>query len=185
MSVIRTSLQRRIRSATANFRGNENGVAGVEFALISPAFFFLIFVIMETALVFVAEEVLDDSVTTAARMVRTGQVQAAGMTKTDFKDLICSRAEVFLNCQSADFFVDVKTYGSFGEAGLGSPLEPNGDFADEGDFAFGGPNDVVVVRAYYKWSTNPIFGDITLSNIAGGKRLIGSFATFRNEPFPE
>ena len=68
MSIAKTSLRRLFRPTIANFRSSENGVAGVEFALISPAFFFLIFVILETALVFVAEEVLDDSVTTAARM---------------------------------------------------------------------------------------------------------------------
>lgn len=174
----------RLWTRFADFRRDQRGVAGIEFALISPAFFFLVFVIMETAMVFVAEEVLDDSVGMAARMVRTGQIQSAGMTKEEFRALICSRARVFMDCTTSDFYVDVKTYGNFGEAGLGSPLDPDGLFVDEGAFAIGGPNDVVVVRVYYKWSTSPIFGDITLSNIAGGKRLIGSFATFRNEPFP-
>jgi Flp pilus assembly protein TadG len=167
------------------FSRNDNGAVAIEFALISPAFFFLIFVILETGLMFVAEEVLDNSVATVARMVRVGQIQNDGLTKDEFKALLCNKADVFINCNSSsDFFVDVKTYGDFADAGLGSPVDENGDFVDEGDFAFGGPNDVVVVRAYYKWKTNPIFGDLSLANLAGGKRLIGSFATFRNEPFP-
>jgi Flp pilus assembly protein TadG len=171
-------------SRLMKFRRNEDGAVAIEFALISPAFFFLIFVILETGLMFVAEEVLDNSVATVARMVRVGQIQNDGLTKEEFKDLICSKAEVFINCDSADFYVDAKTFGDFADAGLGEPVDDDGEFVDEGDYAFGGPNEVVVVRAYYKWKTNPIFGDISLSNLAGGKRLIGSFATFRNEPFP-
>jgi Flp pilus assembly protein TadG len=179
----RTSLMKRM-SPKLKFRRDENGSVAVEFALISPAFFFLVFVIIETGLMFVAEEVLDNSVADVARMVRVGQVQSDGLTKEQFKYLVCKDAEVFLDCQSSDFFVDIKTYGQFADAGLGTPVDGDGEFVDEGDYNFGGPNDVVVLRAYYKWKTNPIFGDLTLSNIAGSKRLLGSFATFRNEPFP-
>ena len=180
----RTASSRR-RSIVRAFARNNDGVAGTEFALISPAFFFMIFVIMETAMVFVAEEVLDDAVYEAARMVRTGQVQSSGLTKDEFRDVICNRAGVFINCESANFYVDVQTFGDFADAGLDSPVGDDGEFIDEGNFAIGGPNDVVTLRAYFKWKTNPIFGDITLSNIAGGRRLLGSFSTFRNEPFVE
>jgi hypothetical protein len=41
----------------------------------------------------------------------------------------------------------------------------------------------VVVRAYYQWPTNTIFGALSLKNLSNGRRLIGSFAAFRNEPF--
>ena len=44
-------------------------------------------------------------------------------------------------------------------------------------------NDIVVVRAYYQWPTNPIFGALSLKNMNNGKRLIGSFAAFCNEPY--
>ena len=134
-------------SRMLKFGRDEDGAVAIEFAIISPAFFFLIFVILETGLMFVAEEVLDNSVASVARMVRTGQVQKAGLTKEEFKAEVCGRADVFLNCDSPDFFVDVKTYGNFADAGLGSPVDAGGDFVDEGDYAFGGPNVVVVVRA--------------------------------------
>ena len=178
-------IERRRRSAARRFARDNDGMAAVEFALLSPAFFFLVFVIMETALIFVAEEVLDDAVYEAVRMVRTGQVQSAGLTKEEFRDVICNKASVFINCASANFYVDAQTFGDFSDAGLESPVGDDGEFVDEGNFAIGGPNDIVTVRAYYKWKTNPIFGDITLSDIAGGRRLIGSFSTFRNEPFLE
>jgi hypothetical protein len=66
---------------------------------------------------------------------------------------------------------------------LTNPTDGNDDFTDDGTFAFGAANDIVVVRAYYQWPTNNIFGALSLKNLSNGRRLIGSFAAFRNEPF--
>ena len=66
---------------------------------------------------------------------------------------------------------------------MNKPLDANENFIDPGAFDFGTPSDIVVVRAYYQWPTNKIFGSLSLKNLSNGKRLIGSFAAFRNEPF--
>jgi len=165
------------------WRRNEGGSAAIEFAIIAPVFFFLMFVIAETALVFIAEQVLDNAVFETARLIRTGQVQEAAMTKEDFEDEVCGRVSVFINCTGTDFYLDVKSYSTFGEMEVGNPVDANDDFTDEGTFAFGEANDIVVVRAYYQWPTNTIFGGLSLKNLSNGKRLIGSFSAFRNEPF--
>ena len=60
----------------AAVRRDERGSAAIEFAIIAPIFFFLMFVIAETALVFIAEQVMDNAVFETARLIRTGQVQA-------------------------------------------------------------------------------------------------------------
>ena len=44
-------------------------------------------------------------------------------------------------------------------------------------------SEIVVVRAYYQWPTNPIFGRQWANAMDNGKRLIGSFAAFCNEPY--
>ena len=64
--------QRRASGATSAAR------AAVEFAIIAPVFFFLMFVIAETAMVFIAEQVMDNAVFETARLIRTGQVQDGG-----------------------------------------------------------------------------------------------------------
>ena len=46
-------------------------------------------------------------------------------------------------------------------------------------FVPGGPSDVVLVRAYYKW---PIFTP-GLTMAMGSTRLITATTTFRNEPY--
>jgi Flp pilus assembly protein TadG len=171
------------RRRCRRWRRNEAGSAAIEFAVIAPVFFFLMFVIAETALVFIAEQVLDNAVFETARLIRTGQVQEQAMTKADFEDEVCSRVSVFINCSGANFYLDVKSYATFGAMVVTNPLDAENNFADEGTFAFGDANDIVVVRAYYQWPTNTIFGALSLKNLSNGKRLIGSFSAFRNEPF--
>jgi Flp pilus assembly protein TadG len=166
--------------------GDESGSAAVEFAVIAPVFFFLMFVIAETALVFIAEQVMDNAVFETARLIRTGQVQGT-MSTEEFQTEVCNRMSVFVDCDGGDFYLEVKAFGGFEElknSMNASPTDEEEEFKDPGAFDFGEPSEVVLVRAYYQWPTNAIFGSLSLKNMANGKRLIGSFAAFRNEPFP-
>ncbi len=169
----------------------------IEFAIISPVFFFLMFVIAETAMIFIAEQVMDNALFESARLVRTGQAQKGTwpnpdpeaephpMTEAEFKDSVCGRMAAFIDCAgSSNFYLDVKSYDSFAEVETGSPVnDEDSTFQSPGAFEFGGANSIVVVRAYYQWPTNVIFGSLSLQNLGNGKRLIGSFAAFRNEPY--
>lgn len=179
--------RRSVRKAPrlGRMKGDVSGSTLVEFAIIAPVFFFLLFVIAEMAMLFVTETVMDHAVSEAARQVRTGQVQQAQTSAADFKREVCEGMSVFVDCAGSDFYLDVKAYESFAEMQLGSPLDESESYGDEGDYAFGGPGDIVVVRAYYQWKTNPIYGSLSLANMSNGRRLLGSFAAFRNEPFPE
>lgn len=176
------SLRRLLRRS----RLDNSGSVIVEFAFIAPIFFFLMFVISETALVFIAEQVMDNAVFETSRLIRTGQVQNANMTKQDFKDEVCSRVSLFIDCNSGNFYLDVKSYPDFAEMKTNfkaSPVNDDEEFEDPGTFDFGTESEIVVVRCYYQWPTNTILGSLSLKNLSNGKRLIGSFAAFRNEPF--
>lgn len=168
-------------------RRNEDGSAAIEFAIIAPVFFFLMFVIAETALVFIAEQVIDNAVFETARLIRTGQVQSADMSKEDFTTEVCNRVSVFVDCSSADFYLDVKSYPTFDSMNPDAdPVDEDGEYSDPGDdFEFGAASEIVVVRAYYQWPLNPIIGRQWPSppRMANGKMLIGAFTAFRNEPF--
>lgn len=177
------SLRSRFRARGLRWQRDERGSVAVEFAIIAPIFFFLMFVIAETALVFIAEQVMDNAVFETARLIRTGQVQAANMSKADFTTEVCNRVSVFINCTGSNFYLDVKSYTTFASMDKSNPLNADETFKSNGTFAFGSANDIVVVRAYYQWPTNKIFGSLSLKNLTNGKRLIGSFAAFKNEPF--
>jgi Flp pilus assembly protein TadG len=174
-------LCRRRRPRRAWLRRNEDGSVVVEFAIIAPIFFFLMFVIAETALVFIAEQVMDNAVFETARLIRTGQVQS--MSDEEFEAAVCGRMSVFINCDSANFYIDVQSFDSFNDMVLTPPLDEDEEFDEPAGFDFGTASKIVVMRVYYQWPTNPIFGALSLKNLANGKRLIGSFAAFCNEPY--
>jgi Flp pilus assembly protein TadG len=61
-----------VRAVWRRFRRNRGGSAAVEFALVAPMFFALLFAIIETALVFFAGQVLETVNQNSARMIMTG-----------------------------------------------------------------------------------------------------------------
>jgi Flp pilus assembly protein TadG len=164
---------------------DERGSAAVEFAVIAPVFFFLMFVIAETALVFIAEQVMDNAVFETARLIRTGQ--AVSMSKSDFTTQVCNRMSVFVNCTSPGFFIDVKSYpGGFSTMSTTNPtIDADGNFTDTQNFDVGTASTIMMVRVYYQWPVITIpFTPFKLSTAGlNGKRLIGTFAVFKNEPF--
>jgi Flp pilus assembly protein TadG len=169
----------------AGFRRDENGAAAIEFAVIAPIFFFLMFVIAETALLFIAEQVMDNAVFETARLIRTGQVQGADMTEEEFEEEVCDRMSVFVDC-AGTFYLDVESYDTFEDMDLSQPIDEDGEtFEPPATFDFGEANDIVVVRAYYQWPMSPVMGFQWRNSLPNGKRLIGSFAAFRNEPYAD
>jgi Flp pilus assembly protein TadG len=183
--IIRKSYRAALRALRRRgWRGDERGSAAVEFAVIAPVFFFLMFVIAETALVFIAEQVMDNAVFETARLIRTGQAKA--MSKADFTTQVCNRMSVFVNCTSPGFFIDVKSYSSFSTMSTNNPtIDTDGNFTDPQSFDAGGPSTIMMVRVYYQWPVMTIpFTPFSLSTAGlSGKRLIGTFAVFKNEPF--
>jgi Flp pilus assembly protein TadG len=185
-----SKFRQRLVDWRAGIARDQGGAAAVEFAIIAPVFFFLMFVIAETALVFIAEQVMDNAVFETARLIRTGQVDNADMSEADFKDEVCDRMSVFVDCSGDDFYLEVKSFGEgdafddLAAAADAEPVDDDGEFEDPDAFDFGDANDIVLMRAYYQWPTRTIFWGQQLSSPGlSGKYLIGSFAAFKNEPY--
>ena len=175
--------RRRGRPSRLGLYRNEGGATAIEFAMVAPVFLFLAFVIAELALLFIVEELMDRAVKDTARLVRTGQVHAAKMDKKEFHEALCGRIVALIDCQSKSFYFDVTAYDSFATVDTTPPINKGGSFKGGGKTDFGGPSDIVVLRVYYQWPTSPILGELSLANLENGRRLIGSMAAFRNEPF--
>ena len=54
---------------------DRSGVVAMEFVLVAPVFFFLIFAILETSLLFFTATVMNGEVSSVARSIRTGNLQ--------------------------------------------------------------------------------------------------------------
>jgi Flp pilus assembly protein TadG len=189
IEIMRKAFKRKLRRLTRRvsprrFVRRQDGAVAVEFGLILLPFLALMFGIMETALVFFADQTLETAVADSARLIMTGQAQTQNLTAATFKNAVCARIYGLFNCQ-AGVYVNVTTYSSFGSITYTPPIDTNGNLKTT-SFVYqpGGPGDIVVVQLFYQW---PIYVSLmnlsNLSNMSGNNRLLVATAAFRNEPY--
>jgi Flp pilus assembly protein TadG len=173
------------RCALRRFRRNRRGSAAVEFALVAPMFFALLFAIIEVAMVFFASQVLETVTQDAARQIMTGQAQGAAYTQSQFKDYVCGNIGVLFDC-AGGVYIDVQNYPAFTSLPnpLPDPIDATGNFVNNMKYCPGSDGDIVVVRLYYQWKLYITGLGFNISNMSGGKRLLTATAAFKNEPFP-
>lgn len=163
------------------FRRDRNGSVAVQFAMIAIPFLMMIFAIIETALIFLATQVLETATQDSARLIMTGQAQIAGMSATQFKTDVCNRLTSMFTCAGVD--VDVKSYPTFGGISLNNPIN-NGNYNNPTTYQPGTAGQIVVVRIFYQWPLFVTGLGYNVGNLNGNKRLLVATATFRNEPGP-
>ncbi|HXK53227.1 MAG TPA: pilus assembly protein [Hyphomicrobiales bacterium] len=166
------------------FAAAKGGVTAVEFAFVAVPFFSLLFGIIEVAMVFFAGQLVESSVSEAARLIRTGQAQSQGFDEARFKAEICDKIGVFSNCENT-LKLDVRTYQDFKTASenLANPIDADGNLIENFDYQPGVGGDIVLVRAFYEWKTVTPGFSVTPGNLANGNTLLASTVAFRNEPF--
>lgn len=182
------------RFTLRRFCRSHRGSAAVEFALVAPIFFGLLFAIIETALVFFAGQVLETVTQNSARAILTGQAQAQGGSvaacqtvpnavsacdQTSFKAYVCTQIPALFDCSK--LFVDVVSTTTFSALSLpnyGDSCSFNGAGVQ---YNPGTASQVVVVRMFYQW---PLVVTGLGYNIGcSSKRLLVATAAFKNEPF--
>jgi Flp pilus assembly protein TadG len=171
------------RNVLRRFRRNRRGSAAVEFALVAPVFFALLFAIIETAIVFFAGQVLETITQNAARMIMTGQAQTQSFQQADFKNYVCGQIPALFSC--ANVYVDVQSYPTFATAAIGiSPqIDSNNNFINNMQYSPGTQGQVVVVRLFYQWPLFVTGLGYNIANLSGSKRLLTAAAAFQNEPY--
>jgi len=171
-----------VRKALRRFRRSRQGSAAVEFALVAPVFFALLFAILETAIVFFAGQVLESITQNSARMILTGQAQTAGFKQVDFQTYVCNQIPALFTC--ANVYVDVQSYPAFSSVNINSQIDASNNFVSNNlQYNPGGPGQITVVRLFYQWPLVVTGLGYNISNLAGSKRLLVATAAFQNEPF--
>ncbi len=162
----------------------EGGASAVEFALVATPFLMLLFGVIEVALIFMISTSLENATLAASRTIRTGEFQTSGTTTSAaFKTAICSYFTWAQADCSTNLSVDVRTYATFAGVTTPQPVQ-NGTFNTQSlQFSTGTADDIVVVRAYYKWPLIVPFFDQAFQTLSGGNTLLTSTIAFRNEPY--
>jgi Flp pilus assembly protein TadG len=164
------------------FRRHRRGSVAVEFAIVAPIFFALLFAILETGIMFLAGQVLQTVTQQSARMILTGQAQTASYTSSQFATYVCSQVPALFTC--ANIVIDVESYPSFTAVTLSNQIDGNGNFISTNlGYNPGGAGDIVIVRLFYQWPLFVTGLGWNPANLAGNKRLLIGTAAFRNEPY--
>jgi Flp pilus assembly protein TadG len=166
------------------FLAARRGATAVEMALVATPFFMMLMGIVELGMIFLVASSLENATAQAARTIRTGEMQTAGgATASTFKTAICNDFGWLQSDCTSNLSVDVRTFASFQSVTAPQPITNKTFDATKLVFTPGGPGDIVVVRAYYQWPLIAPGMTQALAQLNGGKALLTSTATFRNEPY--
>ena len=178
MPILRSACRLLRRLAAA-----EGGATAVEFAIISIPFFALMFAIFELGAMFVASTSIDAATESAARQIRTGQLQTgASNSASGFKTLICNGISWISNSDCmANMSLDVRTFSSFASVSASTPVKNGAIDQSQLSFNAGNSCDIVLVRAFYPWTLLAPTLEPGLPNLNGTQRLLVATVAFRNE----
>jgi Flp pilus assembly protein TadG len=176
---------------------NNSGSMVVEFALLAPVFFYMIFGIIEIFSFMLADGILESAVRQAGRSGLTGY-NPVGVSREDFIRQQVEDKVFFINADNLDF--ETLVYSSFSNINqpepftdsnndsyydIGEPytdINANGQWDDDmGVVGSGGAGDIVVYKLSYTWEFMTPFIGAFMSD--DGTMDIVANAVVKNEPF--
>lgn len=169
------------------FKKDEEGVTAVEFALVGPPFFLLVFAIIESSILFFANQYLETVIDDVARLYRTGQITNIS-TAADLKAEMCRRIvalfdcnRVFINLDTADQFSDLPPPP---QSNNSSNINADGEYEPAENFD---PNicplQVLRLNASYEWPIYTNYASPLVSEGLNDNALISVTAVVRTEDF--
>jgi Flp pilus assembly protein TadG len=154
----------------------------IEFGLLAAPFVAALFAILQTALIFFADQTLETAAATSARLIFTGQAQLNGWTAEQFKSQVCNQIHSIFNCSNG-VYIDVETYPSFSTVNTSLPIVNGSLNSSVLGYNPGGPGDIVMLRLYYQYPVYVSLLGFNMSNLNGGYDLFAATAIFKNEPY--
>lgn len=176
----------------AAFRRSRDGATAVEFGILALPFLFLMFSILEIAMVFWSTQVLETAVANASRQIYTGQFQsdAGNQNKTaaqlaaNFKTALCSNITTLFDCNRVS--IDIRNASNFAGATPPSAVKTTGTTKtyDASGFTYEtvGAKQIALVTAAMEY---PVMVRMlaTTGGLSNGNRIIMATAAFRTEPY--
>jgi Flp pilus assembly protein TadG len=171
-----------LKNLLRRFRRHRRGSTAVEFALVAPVFFGLLFAVVEVALMFFASQVLETVTQASARYILTGQAQSGGLTQGQFKSYVCNQIPALFTCGNVQ--VNVQSYPSSGSVTISPVFDANGNYVGGNSYCPGSGGSVVFVNLSYQWPLFVTGLGFNMSNPgATNKKWLSATAVFQNEPF--
>lgn len=158
----------------------EEGATAIEFAFLAFPFFIMLIAIIEISLLMANASILEGAANTAARLIRTGQIQQDADPEAMFQQALCNHARI-MDCERIQYMVT--PLNNFGEAQDFEPsFDEEGNMEDE-DFEAGGSSDIVMIRISYMYRLlTPLVSEF-FSDYPNNQRLLMSTVVFETEPY--
>jgi Flp pilus assembly protein TadG len=163
----------------------ERATTAVEFSMIGIPFVLMIVGIVEMALMFTVQSIIQQATFDAARLIRTGQLQQGelGDPEQAFRQAVCDFAELVVPC--AEIQYQVEKLDNFSDADDNPP-----EFDEEGNmedtpFDPGVENDIVLIRVAYNFPIRTPMMKPLLATVDGTKRSIFSTIILQTEPYQQ
>lgn len=187
-------------SGSQSLRRNQQGVAAIEFAIVAPVFFFILFSIIELGLVMFSATVIESATSSTSRSSRLGSDGAAGDRVSYIREQIRTLSLGLIDADRILITTDLTTsyeeidkperclvtpMPPIGTCPPGAPFDDtNGNGAYDGNLpalSIGSAGDIVRLRVYYPWTIiSPLVGAFMSDN---GEYIISSTTMVKNEEF--
>lgn len=164
------------------FLAKSDGAVAVEFVVLAPLVFYIIYAALDGGLFVVRQTMLNGGLAEAVRQIRTDEIGVSSAEKV--KAIVCEQAFLLPNCQQA-LRVRVEVFDDYDAIQPFTPVDQNGEF-NAMEFHVSGGEDIVMASAYFKHRTVvPTITGFTPYGRADGSVLLSSTEIVRNEPFPQ
>lgn len=181
-----------------HWQNDARGVTAVEFALVSPLLFAMIFGIIEISMIMFAQNVMENATFVASRTGKTGYVAEGSTREEMIRTAVETQAGILMDTEQLD--ITTETYPEYGDIGSPEPFvdaNANGERDDGENFtdmngngvydtdmgtpSAGAAGDIVVYTVTYPWH---LFGP-TIGQFFGSLQTIEltAKAIIKNEPY--
>lgn len=159
---------------------SRSGTAAIEFAIIAPVLFFMVFGVIESSIYFFKRSTLRYVAFESMRHIQTGKVQKEVDPEQAFEDVYCHYTPMFMDCTKIQF--DVRSYNDLASATFTPPTFDGDGIATNFAFEPGYQEQVTTVTAVMQYRfVTPYIQKIFQPS--GNPVIVIGFAIARNEPF--
>lgn len=155
----------------------------MEFAICAPPFMALLLACAQFALIYFAQQGLQNSAELMARKLLTGELRQSNTSAVQFKAAACLTLPPYMQCSKLT--IDARQASTF--AGIDATM-PSYNFDSTGkatntQFSTGTAGSIVILRLVYPWTTISGPLGLTMANQANGSRLLIGTMVFQSEPY--
>lgn len=177
----------RVLKRLYGFKRRKDGAVAIEFALLAPILFLLIFSLLELGVLITRTVLLDNAVSQASRFIYTGAATNGGVSKEDLTDFVCENAQLIFDCER-NLEIDATVINNFtAPPADDAPCRDSSDtdFEPVSSFAPGVGSEIVLLRVCATVDLLvPWYGlSPHLAKTETGRVQIVSSLAFSNEPF--